>query len=74
MSIARGDAVALTRELVRVDSRNPSLVAGGPGRTPWRKRWPRCSRSWGLRVDLQHARPAAPERHRAHRHARVGER
>jgi hypothetical protein len=31
MSIANGDAVALTRELIRVDSRNPTLVAGAPG-------------------------------------------
>ena len=31
MPIAVGDALALTRELVRVDSRNPSLVPGGPG-------------------------------------------
>jgi len=31
MSITSGDAVALTRELVRVDSRNPTLVAGAPG-------------------------------------------
>lgn len=31
MSVPRGDAVALLRELVRIDSRNPSLVRGGPG-------------------------------------------
>src|ERR1019366_7396213 len=28
---ARGDAVALTRTLVAIDSRNPSLVSDGPG-------------------------------------------
>ena len=27
----RGDAVALTRTLVAIDSRNPSLVSDGPG-------------------------------------------
>ena len=31
MSVARGDAVALARALVRVDSRNPSLAPGAPG-------------------------------------------
>ena len=31
MHVARGDAVGLTRLLVRIDSRNPSLVTGGPG-------------------------------------------
>jgi acetylornithine deacetylase len=31
MPVARGDAVALTHELVRIDSRNPSLAPGAPG-------------------------------------------
>ena len=29
--MAREDAVALTRALVRIDSRNPTLSADGPG-------------------------------------------
>ena len=32
--IAPGDARALTRALVRVDSRNPTLASGAPGERP----------------------------------------
>jgi acetylornithine deacetylase len=60
VSIARGDAVALTRELVRVDSRNPSLVAGGPGENAVAKTLAAVLQDWGLRVDLQHAAPQRP--------------
>jgi len=31
VQIPRGDAVALTRALVAIDSRNPTLVPGAPG-------------------------------------------
>lgn len=60
MSIARGDAVALTRELVRVDSRNPSLVPGGPGESVVATTLAEILHEWGLRVDLQHAAPNRP--------------
>src|SRR5262249_22999758 len=60
LSIARGDAVALTRELVRVDSRNPSLVPGGPGESVVAKTLATVLPDWGLRVDLQHAAPQRP--------------
>jgi acetylornithine deacetylase len=60
LSIARGDAVALTRELVRVDSRNPSLVAGGPGESAVAKTLAAVLQDWGMRVDLQHAAPHRP--------------
>jgi acetylornithine deacetylase len=60
LSIARGDAVALTRELVRVDSRNPSLVDGGPGESVVAKTLAAVLHDWGLRVDLQHAAPHRP--------------
>lgn len=60
MPIARGDAVALTRELVRVDSRNPSLVPGGPGESEVAKTLAGVLHEWGLRVDLQHAAPHRP--------------
>lgn len=60
MPVARGDAVALTRELVRVDSRNPSLVPGGPGENAVAAVLADVLRAWGLRVDLQHAAPQRP--------------
>ncbi|MFN8581701.1 MAG: ArgE/DapE family deacylase [Gemmatimonadaceae bacterium] len=55
--VPRGDAVALTRALVRVDSRNPSLVPGGPGEEQVGQRLAEILRSWGLRVELMEAAP-----------------
>jgi acetylornithine deacetylase len=52
MSIARGDAVALTRALVAVDSRNPSLVAGAPGEGAVAKLLAEVLRSWGCVVEV----------------------
>ena len=53
MAIARGDAVALTRALVAVDSRNPSLVVGAPGEAAIAKLLAEVLRSWGCAVELQ---------------------
>lgn len=53
MSVRLGDAVALTRELVRIDSRNPSLVAGAPGESGAAALLRDVLTSWGARVSLQ---------------------
>jgi acetylornithine deacetylase len=60
MPVARGDAVALTRELVRVDSRNPSLVPGAPGETAVANALSAILRDWGFRVEMHDAAPGRP--------------
>jgi acetylornithine deacetylase len=60
MSLARGDAVALTRELVRIDSRNPSLVAGGAGEAAVARPLADILRGWGFSVDVIEAAPGRP--------------
>ncbi len=52
MSIERGDAVALTRELVRVDSRNPSLVPGAPAEGAVARTLASVLQGWGARVEV----------------------
>jgi len=58
--VAPGDAVALAAALVRVDSRNPSLVAGGPGEAPAARLLAEILRDWGLRVTVAEAAPGRP--------------
>ena len=53
MATTAGDAVALTRLLVRVDSRNPALVAGGPGEGEVARTLAAVLDAWGFRVTLQ---------------------
>lgn len=60
MSIASGDAVALTRELVRVDSRNPTLVAGAPGEGRVARVLADVLAAWGFDVTLREAAPGRP--------------
>lgn len=60
MTIARGDAVALTRELVRVDSRNPTLVPGAPGEGAVARALASVLETWGFRVDVRDAAPGRP--------------
>jgi acetylornithine deacetylase len=55
-----GDAVALTRALVRVDSRNPTLVDGAPGEDAVARLLAAVLESWGFRVELQDAAPGRP--------------
>jgi acetylornithine deacetylase len=52
-----GDAVGLTRELVRIDSRNPSLVAGAPGEAATANCLRAVLDAWGGRVELQTVAP-----------------
>ena len=60
MSIASGDAVALTRELVRVDSRNPTLVAGAPGEGRVARVLAEVLGAWGFDVTVREAAPGRP--------------
>jgi acetylornithine deacetylase len=50
---APGDALALARALVAVDSRNPSLVSDGPGEDECARLLARILGDWGFRVELQ---------------------
>jgi acetylornithine deacetylase len=58
--IAVGDAVALTRALVRVDSRNPTLVGGAPGEAAIARLLGGVLQAWGFHVELQDAAPGRP--------------
>ncbi|MFL5581686.1 MAG: ArgE/DapE family deacylase [Gemmatimonadaceae bacterium] len=60
MSVARGDAVALTKALVRVDSRNPTLAPGAPGELPVARLLAEVLRDWGLEVEVTEAAPGRP--------------
>jgi acetylornithine deacetylase len=57
VSVPRGDGVALLRELVRVDSRNPLLVANAPGERAISQLLADVLRDWGLDVALHEAAP-----------------
>jgi acetylornithine deacetylase len=58
--IAPGDARALARALVRVDSRNPSLVAGGAGEAACARLLHDVLREWGFHTELHDAAPGRP--------------
>lgn len=58
--IPAGDAVALTRRLVQVDSRNPALVPGGPGEGAVARALAGILVEWGFRVDLQEVSAGRP--------------
>lgn len=60
MTVARGDAAELTRTLVRVDSRNPSLVPGAPGEGPVARALAEVLRAWGFAVEVHDAAPNRP--------------
>lgn len=59
-SIARGDALALTRALVAVDSRNPSLALGAPGESAAAELLAATLKDWGFAVDLIESVPGRP--------------
>lgn len=52
MDVPRGDAVALTQALTRIDSRNPTLTPGSPGEAPIATVLAGILRNWGLDVGL----------------------
>jgi acetylornithine deacetylase len=59
-SIAPGDARALTRALVRVDSRNPTLAPGAPGEGRCAELLRSVLDAWGFRTELHDAVPGRP--------------
>ena len=67
-SLPRGDAVALTRALVAVDSRNPSLVPGAPGEQEAAELLANVLDSWGFAVRTEEVAPT-----RLNVVARIGE-
>ena len=58
--IEPGDARALAAALVRIDSRNPSLVSGGPGETACARLLYDVLHAWGFWVELQDAAVGRP--------------
>ena len=56
----RGDALALTRALVAIDSRNPALAADAPGEGPIAAQLAAVLTAWGFTVDVLEARPGRP--------------
>jgi len=58
--IDRGNAVALARELVRIDSRNPALSAGAPGEREIARALADVLRAWGMEVEVLEAAPGRP--------------
>lgn len=60
MAIPRGDAVALARALIQIDSRNPSLVAGAPGEADCAHLLGSVLQDWGFDVHLQNGVPGRP--------------
>lgn len=59
-AIPRGDALALARALVAVDSRNPSLTPGAPGEREAASLLAAVLRDWGFQVDVRDAAPGRP--------------
>ena len=57
---APGDAVALARLLVAIDSRNPSLVPGAPGEAVAARALAAVLDQWGFATRLQDAAPGRP--------------
>jgi acetylornithine deacetylase len=60
VSIARGDAVALTKALVAIDSQNPSLVKDGHGEFAVALALAEILRDWGFAVETVDAAPGRP--------------
>ena len=59
-AIPRGDAVALARALVRVDSRSPHLATDGPGEAACARVLADVLEDWGFRVEMHDAAPGRP--------------
>jgi acetylornithine deacetylase len=58
--VTRADPLALARELVRVDSRNPSLAPDGAGEKEAALVIARRLEEWGFSVDMHDAAPGRP--------------
>lgn len=59
-AVSPGDGRALTRALVRMDSRNPALAAGAPGERACARFLRDVLRAWGFRTELRDASPGRP--------------
>jgi len=59
-AIGPGDARALARALVRIDSRNPSLAPGGPGESACVALLREVLDGWGFRTEVHEAVPGRP--------------
>lgn len=59
-AVDRGDALALTRALVSIDSRNPLLVPGAPGESEAAGFLASVLTDWGFRVEIADAAPNRP--------------
>jgi acetylornithine deacetylase len=60
LEIPRGDAVALTRALVQIDSRNPTLSPGSPGEIHAAQKLGEILDAWGFDVELSDSAPGRP--------------
>lgn len=58
--MSREDAVALTRALVRIDSRNPTLSPGAPGERDCAHALADVLESWGFAIELSDSAPGRP--------------
>src|SRR5258707_6915014 len=59
-AIPAGDALALARALVRIDSRNPGLTPGGAGEADCVALRRRVLDGWGFRTEVHEALPGRP--------------
>ena len=60
MVISRGDAVALARALIQIDSRNPTLAPDSPGEGDCARTLAAVLDDWGFVVQLVDAAPGRP--------------
>lgn len=60
MTPPKADALALLRELVRIDSCNPSLAPGAPGEQRIANSLAQTLRAWGIAADVTDAVPGRP--------------
>lgn len=60
MVVPRGDAVALARALIKIDSRNPTLVPDAPGERACAQALASVLDDWGFEVELQEELPDRP--------------
>jgi acetylornithine deacetylase len=58
--IARGDAVALARALIKIDSRNPTLAPGSPGEGECARALASVLDDWGFSVEVTDTPPSRP--------------
>ena len=60
MAVPRGDAVALARALIQIDSRNPTLASDSPGEGDCARALASILDDWGFTVQLIDGAPGRP--------------